>query len=793
MLKNYIKIAFRNLMRNKIFSIINITGLSLGLACCMLIFLYTKDEITFDGFHEKKANLYNLTCKVVEKDGKKINYGIAAMVQGPSFKQEIPEIESCTRVQNNNLIIKIGNKTFYEDVLWVDDNFFSVFTFPLLNGNPKTVLKDIRSIVLTDEIANKYFGKLNVIGETIQIEMNDKFEPFIVTGISKKSPHNSSIKFNILLSYNYQEEKGRDEHWLNLGYPTFFVLNPNANPKLVEAKMEKVFALRAGKEIVEERKHGFDATFTFGLQPLLNMHLNSEIINTPEVSNPIYSYILSGIALFILLIACINFVNLSVSQSLKRGKEIGIRKVIGGERKQLIFQFLGESFLLCSIAFFMAFAFAQLALPFFNSWTNKSLSLGYLMDFQLVLGAIILFLVTVFSAGFYPALVLSGLDPVKTLYNRFRFGTKNYLSKGLIVLQFTLATFMIITTFFIFYQFDFLTNKSLGYNYKNLLIVSVGRNGDHKLMSVFKNEFSKIPGITKIAKRQNGYWGTISKANQKDINVSIEHIDEDYLQTLEIPLIAGRNFSKDFPGDSSASVLVNKAYIKAAGWKGSGVGQTIDFLNGKTSKLQIIGVVKDYHYSSLKDKIQPQIFSMQPDYEYGRFFMRIDYKNRPKTLQAIEKVYHKLNPYRPFRYDYEEDLNLKKYESEAKWKQIIMFGTILMIFISCMGLLGLTMLSIQKRTKEIGVRKVLGANVFQILNLVSKNYIALIFISFFIAIPTAWFAVSKWLENFAYKIEISWQIFACAILITLLIAILTVSFQAIKAAMANPVESLRSE
>jgi len=415
------------------------------------------------------------------------------------------------------------------------------------------------------------------------------------------------------------------------------------------------------------------------------------------------------------------------------------------------------------------------------------------MDFQLVLGAIILFLVTVFSAGFYPALVLSGLDPVKTLYNRFRFGTKNYLSKGLIVLQFTLATFMIITTFFIFYQFDFLTNKSLGYNYKNLLIVSVGRNGDHKLMSVFKNEFSKIPGITKIAKRQNGYWGTISKANQKDINVSIEHIDEDYLQTLEIPLIAGRNFSKDFPGDSSASVLVNKAYIKAAGWKGSGVGQTIDFLNGKTSKLQIIGVVKDYHYSSLKDKIQPQIFSMQPDYEYGRFFMRIDYKNRPKTLQAIEKVYHKLNPYRPFRYDYEEDLNLKKYESEAKWKQIIMFGTILMIFISCMGLLGLTMLSIQKRTKEIGVRKVLGANVFQILNLVSKNYIALIFISFFIAIPTAWFAVSKWLENFAYKIEISWQIFACAILITLLIAILTVSFQAIKAAMANPVNSLRSE
>jgi len=379
------------------------------------------------------------------------------------------------------------------------------------------------------------------------------------------------------------------------------------------------------------------------------------------------------------------------------------------------------------------------------------------------------------------------------MYNRFRFSGKNYLSKGLVVFQFSLTTFMIIATFFIYSQFDYLTHKDLGYNDKNLLVVSVGQENNRQLMAVFKNEFSKISGIQSIAQRQNGFWGTVSRANGHDIPVAFEHVDDNYLPTLQIPLAEGRNFSADFPSDSTSSVLVNEAYIREAGWENLGTGKTIDFLNGQDRKLAIVGVVKDYHYGSLKDKIKPQVFTSQPGMGYGRFLLRIDPENRSKTLQAIEKVYKTLVPYRPFRYDYMQDLNFKNYESEARWKQIISFGAVLMIFISCIGLFGLSMLSIQQRTKEIGVRKVLGASVIQISGLLSKNFLVLVSAAFVLAIPAAFFAVTKWFENFAYHIDVTWQIFAVAALLTAMMAIITVSYQAVKAAVANPVKSLRTE
>jgi putative ABC transport system permease protein len=793
MLQNYLKIALRNLFRNKVFSFINIAGLSIGLACCMLIFLFTKDELSFDRFHEKKDDLYQITCKIIENDGKTNYYGMASMIQGPSFKQEIPEIEACVRVNERDYILKKGNETFYENASWVDDNFFSVFSFPLIKGNPKTVLKELNSTVITEEIAEKYFGKTDPIGKTVELQINDKFELFVVTGLAKNSPQNSSIKFKILLPFKYKEAKEFDSEWLNISYPTYFVLNPKANVKSVEAKMAKVFASKANKQIIEAQKHGFNAKLVYGVQPFTTMHLNTEITDTPNASNPMYSYILSGIALFILLIACINFINLTVAQSIRRGKEIGLRKIVGGQRSQLIKQFLGESFVVCLLAFTLAILMAELALPFFNEVANKRLEIGYLFDYKLVIGYFTLFILTVFAAGFYPALVLSSFDPLKILYNRFRFTGKNYLSKGLVVLQFSLATFMIIMTFFIYKQLDFLTHKDLGYNDKDLMVLSVGQDDNFKLMEVYQNELSKISGISRVARRQNGFWGTVSKANNHEIPVAFEHIDENYLPTLEIPLAAGRNFSKDFPSDSTNSVLVNEAYVKEAGWKGSGVGKMIDFLNGQNTKLQIVGVVKDYHYGSLREKIRPQIFTSQPKMVYGRFLLRITSHNKPQTIKAIEKIYHKLSPYRPFKYDFMDDLNHQNYEAEVRWKQIITLSAILTIFISCIGLFGLTMLSIKQRTKEIGVRKVLGASVFQISSLLSKNYVGLVFIAFIFAIPLAWYATNKWLENFAYQVDISWHIFALATIMITVIALLTISYQSIRAALANPVKSLRTE
>jgi len=366
------------------------------------------------------------------------------------------------------------------------------------------------------------------------------------------------------------------------------------------------------------------------------------------------------------------------------------------------------------------------------------------------------------------------------------------LSKALVVVQFSLATFLIITTLFIYAQFDFLTHTDLGYNDKNLLQVNVGQGRNKPLMELFKNEFAKQPGVEMVAPRMGGEWITRAKASGKEFDVKYEHIDENYLPTLQIPLLAGRNFSPDFPADSTQSVLVNEAFAKEAGWKDP-LGKTVDFLNGGPCHFTIVGVVKDFHFESLKEKIKPQLFSAEQHLPFGKFYIRIKPGNTPQTIKAIEKTYRALVSNHPFQYDFKDDLNYKNYEAENKWKQIISASAILTIFISCIGLFGLTMLSIRQRTKEIGVRKVLGASVLQVSALVSRNFVTLIAIAFIIAIPVAWYATNSWLNNFAYRIEISWWVFAFAALLTVLIALATISFQAIKAGFANPVKSLRTE
>ena len=796
MIKNYFKIALRNLLRNKVFSFINVAGLSIGLACCMLILLYTKDEVTFDAFHEKKNNLYRLTCKVVEQEGgKEEKFGIAYMVQGEVFKREIPEIEELVRVSPRQTIVKKGAETFDEEIVWAEENFFSVFSFPLVAGDAKTVLKDLNSIVLTEEMAKKYFGTTDAIGKTLEIEIDNKFQPFIVTGIAKQCPQNSSIQFRMLLSFNKYRQMNPDNYWFNLGFPSFFVLRPNADLKAVEAKMAKIFEVQAKEQLVQEKKMGFTGIYTFGVQPFLDIHLDNSYKDhgVPNASNPMYSYILIGIALFILLIACINFVNLTIAQSLKRAKEIGLRKVIGGQRTQLIVQFLGESFLLCTIAFGIAFLLAEVSLPIFNDLANKQLSLEYLLDAQLVVSLLGLYLVTGFSAGFYPALVLSGFSPAQTLYNRTKFAGKNYLSKSLVVVQFALAIFLIISTLFVYNQFNYLTNKDLGYNDKNLIEIKVGKDRNKNYNETFKNEFVKIKGVVGVAPRMGGMWMTGSRANDRKIDVTMEHIDENYLPLLGVPIVAGRSFSKDTPSDSSQSVLVNEAYIEAAGFTDDPIGKTIDFINGKDTSLTIVGVVKNYHYESLKEKIKPQFFSCSPQMPFGMFYLRISPYQIPKTIQAIEATYRKLAPYRPFIYNFRDEQNRKAYEAERKWKDIVTFSAGVTIFISAIGLFGLTLLSSEKRKKEIGVRKVLGASVLQITTLLSKDFLRLVMLAFVIAVPVAWYAVDKWLANFAYKIEINWWVFGLAGFFAIIIALLTVSWQSIKSAVANPVSSLRSE
>ena len=797
MFKNYFKIALRNLQRNKVYSFINIAGLSLGLAAAMLIILYVKDEVSYDRFQKKIGNIYRITFTMLNKDGGiEHRDGISGYYQGPKFTENVPGIRSFVRIQSGGVDIKKGTDVNSEDMLKVDSSFFSVFSFPLLSGNPKTCLANPYSIVISEDEAKKQFGTTDAVGKTMMIRNDSTFVPYSVTAVAKRCPQNSSIKFDILLPFRPSpQDLQSSENWFNFFLNTFVVLDPKANVATVEKQMQQFYE-RDSKEALRQITEKYGAVFgkaEYGLQSMAAIHLSKDFPpNTGLVgaSNPIYSYILSGIALFILLIACINFVNLTVARSLKRAKEIGIRKVVGGNRKQLMIQFLSESFILCFIAFVMALALVKLVLPVFNDLSNKALSLSYLFDARLIAFYIVLFILTSLLAGFYPAIILSGFNPVQTLYSRFALSGKNYLQKSLVVLQFALASFLICATIIIYLQFNFLTTEKLGYDDSNLVLINKDLTRDEA--KLFKEQLMKDPDIIGVAPKNGGYWSTRAKVNgDSTIDFAFETIDESYLPLLKISLASGRNFSKDFPSDSTHSVLINESFAKQAGWKNP-IGKEVNFwMNNK--KLIVIGVVKDYHFEALSKKIGPQLFTMDPGNRFGMMNIKIRPNTAGSSLAYIQKTFKSLFPLTPYSYVFKLDENRKNYEAEAKWKQIMLFGAILTIFISCIGLFGLSVLSAEKRTKEIGIRKVLGASVGSIITTLSTDFLKLVILSMLLAIPAAWLVAGKWLENYPYRISLSWWMFSIAAIVVVMIALATVSFQAIKAAVANPVKSLRTE
>ncbi|HLY69659.1 MAG TPA: ABC transporter permease [Puia sp.] len=794
MLKNYFKTTLRNLFRNKVYSFINISGLSLGLACAMMIVLYVKDETSYDRFHANVKNIYRVTVKSLNPDGSANVGGNTGYLQGPRFTANVPGIKSFVRIQSNYLDMKNGDDVKSEEIFDVDSNFFSMFSFPLISGNPKTALLLPNSLVISEDAAKQRFGTTQAINKTIMVKDNDNFVPYTVTAIAKNCPQNSSIKFKMLTAIKVSKVDATDNNnWFNIFLNTFVVLDANANIRSVEAQMQKYYESDARETIkLMAEKYDLKSKQIFLLQPFTEMHLSKELgasNGLVDGSNPVYSYILTGIAVFILLIACINFINLTIARSLKRAKEIGIRKVVGGERKQLIIQFLGESFTLCFIAFVLAILIVQLVLPVFNQLSNKALSLSYLLDLKLVAGYVLLFLFTGLLAGFYPALVLSKYNPVQTLYNRFQLAGKNYLQKSLVVLQFALASFLIIATLTIFSQFKYLTTEKLGYDDSNLVLVESVMKAEK--FAVLKNELLKAPSIKNVAPKNGGFWGTIAKVNGDSIlQFAYETVDETYIPLLKIQVLAGRNFSIEYPSDSAQSVLVNEAFVKKAGWKNP-IGQEVNFwYNNK--KYKVIGVVKDYHYETLAKGIDPQLFTMKPN-GFGVVYIKIKPNSETASLQHIQKVFRTLFPYNPYTFKFKDQENLKNYEAESKWKQIMLSSAILTIFISSIGLFGLSVLAAEKRTKEVGIRKVLGASIGNVVTILSRDFLKLVLIALFLSIPLGWIVANQWLENYPSRITLNWEMFGIAAFIVIFIALVTVSFQAIKAAVANPIKSLRTE
>jgi len=805
MLLNYIKTAFRHLWKKKLYAIINIVGLAVALTCMVFSILYYKYEHSFDSFHKNNPNLYRINTSYTDNRTELTEKsGGTGQVQGPAFKSQLSEIIDYTRIWGGDIKenVKFADKGFNLGTAFVDSNFFKVFSFPLLYGNPNSALREKYSIVITEKTARKFFGTTDVIGKRLEVADNPDslFASFTITAVTKDIPSNSSIQFDVLLPFSYLKIMFDDQNWLNAYLGTFVIINPNADLKKLEQKFTVIHNASAKEQLAQSRKTGeFDKQALYSLQPLTDIHLHpfyssstSREGGSANGSSPVYSYFLIGIALFILLMASINFINLSIGNSLGRAKEIGVRKITGSSKIQIIFQFLTESSVICIAALLIAIVLTQSLLPFFDQLADRQILVSAMLDGTLIFYLLCLLVANILLAGLYPAYVLANFKPTEVLYNKMALSGRNWLGKSLVVLQFSIAVFLIIGSIIYYKQMDFIRTKDLGYNPYNIIRVDIPPRRDTKsIYAMFKNELAKEPGIKQISLEAN-HSQTPAYINEKEFKVEYKAVEQPYIPMLEISLKEGRNFSEFYGTDKTNAIVVNEAFISITGLKNP-IGTTIHFKDWFAKEsATIIGVIKNYHFGSLKETIRPLVLAMTDGSE-GTMLLKVDKRRQKQTLTAIEKIYGTAIPGSEYSYAFWDEYNAKQYLQESKWQQIIQIATVLSIMICCLGLFGLTHLSTHRRVKEIGIRKILGASVSSIASLISMDFIKLVFISVIVASPVAWYFMNEWLQDFAYRIKINAGIFVVGGACAVLIALLTIIYQAISAAMENPVNSLRTE
>ncbi len=792
MIKNYFKIAWRNLVRNKAFSAINILGLALGMACSLLIMLWVQDERSVDAFHANGKYLY----QVYERqyyDGKvEAGYPTQGLLAG-ELKRIIPEVQYATSFEHASppgtlSTFEAGNKINKMDGSFAGADFFSMFSYPLLQGTPQTALTTQEAIAISRKMAEQFFASPEkAIGKTIRYENR---EDLLVTAVFENLPANSSQQFDFLRSWvAFVKENDWVHNWGNTSPVTLVQLRPDANPAKVEAKI-KDFIYR-----YQPKDKG--SRMELALQPYTEKYLHSTFKNGRIDGGRIeYVRLFTIVAIFILLIACINFMNLATARSVKRAKEVGVRKVIGAPRSVLIAQFTGEAILLTFLSTIIAVCLAGIFLPAFNNLTGKELSLP--LTQPLFWAALCgLLLLTGFVAGSYPALFLSSLNPVRVLKSNLKFSWRSiFFRKSLVVFQFTLSVMLIVSMIVIYRQMDYIQSKNLGYDRENLVYIPI--EGDLvKNYDLFKKETGKMPGVLNISKMRNSptviehHTGSISWEG-KDPNLIVPFADAivgyDFVKTMNLKLKEGRDFSKEF-GTDSASFLLNETAVDKIGYQNP-LGRTITWGNHSG---KIIGVLKDFHFNSMHQAIDPLIVHLDENWNWGTILVRTRAGKTKETLRGLEKICKDLNPKFPFTYQFSDLEYAKLYRSEQVVSKLANYFAFLAIFISCLGLFGLATFAASQRTKEIGVRKVLGASVPNIIALLTSNFLKPVAIAILVAIPVSNYAMNRWLQDFAYKINMEWWMFAIAGLVAIFIALLTVSFQAIRAAMVNPVKSLKTE
>ncbi len=800
MLKNYLKIAFRNVKKHKAYAFINIAGLAIGMACCILIISFIATELSYDGYHENADRIYRQGLDA-NLGGNQILMPISTAPAAPAFVQDYPEILDAVRFRPmGDISVKNRDLEFFEEnISFADNSIFNVFTFPMIKGDPNTALKTAYSMVMTEDTAKKYFGDEEPIGKMLKVD--NQFD-YTITGVVENVPKNSHFTFDILCSFEslYAQNREAMEVWLSFNLYTYVLLQENIDPKELENKFPALVDKHMGTAL-----KAIGGEINFFLQPLTKIHLHSHMENEIGANSDIaYIYIFAAIALVILFIACINFMNLATARSALRAREVGIRKVVGAERKELIRQFLGESLIYSLFSMLVAVLLAHLVLPLFSSLSGRELSIDYFGMPWLIPGLIGMVLFVGFAAGSYPALYLSSFQPVNVLKGRLKAGAANAGFRSILVVgQFVISIGLIISTGVILNQLRFMKNKNLGFEKGNIVVVRTSDGPARESIESIKQEFKTIPGVLSAALTSQlpGREANISpfvpegfSATEAQLMKGLD-IDQDFIPTLGITVTEGRNFSKEFGTDPSDAIIINETAAKKFGWSDP-IGKKIEDFSGEEiedrTARTVVGVIKDIHMSSLHNLIMPLYINNESD-DWDNIVIRINPNNVSGTLDNLRSKWSELYPNQTFDYYFLDDSMADLYESEGRLSQIFSSFTLFAIFIACLGLFGMASFTAEQRTKEIGIRKVLGASVPGVVVLLAKDFLKLVLIANILAWPIAYLAMKEWTKEFAYQAGIGVWMFVITGVLAAVIAVLTVSFQSIKAALSHPINAIKYE
>ncbi len=789
MLQNYLKIAFRNLFKHKFHSLVNILGLALGVSSFLVLALYVIDELTYDQFHQNSDRLYRLTY-ASQKTTPPEQWAITTGKHGKLLPDVFPEIEAAVRIcpsWGNKQLVQYQDKTFYESrFFWADPNVFEVFDFLLIQGDAQTVLSNPYSVVITPAIAEKYFGDENPIGKSFK---KDASLDYTVTGIVAPAPANSHIKYDFIATTNINVDWEGASMWVY----TYLLLKQSGATGLAE-KLNAYIHDYHGEAAAEK--------YQLTLKPISSIHYDTAIkYDLEPASATIYPYALALIAILILGIACINFVNLSTARATMRAREVGVRKVVGAARIQLMGQFLGEAFLFSFFAMLIALATVEVLLPAINGFTGKALALNHFGWPSLLLGLSILTIAICLLSGAYPAFLLSAFKPVAVLKGKIGVsGSSNHLRKGLVILQFTISLTLLICAGVIAAQLAYFQSKPLGFEKEQVVVTRLEQNASASDIETLKTRLLNHQDIVSVSKMQNMpgqliqmYVGLVQPegyTNEDAFRAHLYYGDYDLVETLGITLLDGRNFSRDFATDSAEAIIINEAMANKLDWE-SPIGKQI-LLPSTNQQGTIVALAKDFHFASLHNEIQPLVMTMAKG-RGNMLAIRISGKEIPETLTHIETHWETLNNGYPFQYYFLDEYFDGQYKSEERLGLIVRAATGLAMFIVALGLFGLILYTAERRSKEIGIRKVLGASVSSVIFLLSREFFLLVLIGNLLAWPLAWLAMQNWLGNFAYRIQLTPEIFLVTAIFSLLVTALTISYQAAKAALANPVEALKYE